>query len=170
MKTVYLDFTSSRKMFPIFSWAVQLFERAPYSHVRIHWRSEWFNWTTFEASGTDVKIIGVAGEVHHPVKIHHRYEVKLDEAQYKRLISLLRYAGVSYGVKQVFGIFLQRLFNLKKNPFADRKYSMVCSELVAYFLIEVMHQIPSWELDSVGPRKLKEYMDSLPSVFKKIDI
>ena len=170
MKTIYVDYTSSRKLFPLFSWAVQIFERAPYSHVRIHWRSHWFSWTTFEASGSEVKIIGSVGEKAHPVKVHHRYEVTLTDEEYKRLVGMLRYAGVSYGIRQVIGIALQRLFRLKKNPFGDRKYSMVCSELVAYFLIEVMNIQPGWELDSVGPKKLKEYMDSIPSLFKPIDI
>jgi hypothetical protein len=170
MRTVYIDFTSSRKLFPFFSWAIQLFERTPYSHVRIHWRSSWFSWTTFEASGTEVKIIGAVGEKHHPVKVHHRYEVSLTDDEYKKLIGLLRYAGVSYGIKQAFGILLQRLFNLKKNPYADRKYSMICSELVAYFLMEVMNMTPFWEAESVGPRKIKEYMDAMPAFFKKIDI
>jgi hypothetical protein len=168
MRTVYIDFTRSRKTFPIFSWAVQLFERARYSHVRLHWRSNWFDWSTFEASGSSVKLIGAVGFRNYPVKLVHRYEVKLNDAQYKRMVGMLRYAGVSYGAKQVFGMALQRLFKLKKNPFGDRKYTMVCSELIAYLLLEVMDISLGANLDDVGPRKLKEYMDTRPDVFRKL--
>jgi len=167
-RTVYIDFTRSRLAFPIFSWAVQLFEWTRYSHVRIHWRSHWFDWTTFEASGSSVKLIGVMGSRNYPVTVVHRYEVELNDVQYKRLISMLRYAGVSYGRWQILGIALQRIFGLKRNPLGDRKYSMVCSELVAYFLLEVMGVALLTDLDAVGPRKLKEYMDTRPDIFKRI--
>lgn len=167
-RTVYIDFTRSRARFPLFSWAIQLFEQARYSHVRLHWRSNWFEWTTFEASGSAVRIIGRVGEKHYPVTLVHRYEVTLNDEQFKRMISMLRYAGVRYGVKQILGMALQRLFDLRKNPFGDRHYTMVCSELIAYFLIEVMNVNPIENLDSVGPRQLKEFMDRRPALFRKI--
>lgn len=163
---VHIEFTRSRVTFPLFSWAVQLFERTRYSHVRISWRSNWFEWTTFEASGSSVKILGLLGNKNYPVTTVHRYTVKLNQDQYKRLIGMLRYAGVSYGLKQVFGIAIQRMFNLKRNPFGTRHYSMICSELVAYFLLEVLRLNVPVDLDSVGPRDIKKLLDAHPNIFK----
>jgi hypothetical protein len=137
--------------------------------VRIHWRSHWFAWTTFEASGSAVKIIGEVGAASQPpVKVVHRYQVNITDAEYKKLIGMLRYAGVSYGLKQLVGIGLQRIFNLTKNPFHDHKYSMVCSELVAYFFMEVLGEKLTWDSDSVGPRKIKEWLDTRPDLATKI--
>lgn len=168
MRTVYIDFTRSRKPLPLFSWAIQLFEQAPYSHVRLHWRSSWFDWTTFEASGSEVKLIGSVGLANHPVTVVHRYELELNPDQYKKMIQMLRYAGVKYGVKQVIGMALQRVFGLKKNPFGDRYYSMVCSELIAYFFSEVLFLNPGWDTDAIGPRKIKEWLDDHPGLSTKI--
>lgn len=174
MRTVYLDFTSSRATFPIFNWLIQLVEQVPYSHVRISFRSGWFDHTVIEASGTSVKLIGVLGNKNYPVKLRHRYQVELTDDQYKHMISLLRYAGAKYGLKQAIGIGIQRLFRLRLNPFKDADRSFICSELVGYFLFRVMGlQIPDDEcpdLESIGPKGIKQWIDTRPDLFKKVKI
>jgi len=145
-----------------------LFERATYSHVRIKFESGWWSWSVLEAAGSSVRLIGEKASRHYPVKIHHRYAVTLSDDEYKRMLKLLRYAGVKYGTLQAIGIGLQRLFRLSKNPFADGDYSFICSELVAYFLFQVVQlEVPDSELpdfETAGPKAIKNWLDKHPEI------
>lgn len=163
MYRVYVDFTSPKgKWFPIFSWLVRLFEWTRYSHVRIRWVNSVGKELIYEASGSSVKMIGSYAVQQNPilVNVHHTYEFELDREQYRKLISLLDYAYVHYGAWQIVGIAAAKLFGLKKNPFPNGKRTMICSELVAHFLNNVVGiEIPSEEFDLIGPRRIKEILD-----------
>lgn len=160
---VYIDFTSPDKWFQPFAWAVRLFERTKYSHVRLRWNNTNGDELIYEASGARIKLIGLQAQRHFPVKIHHTYEFDLDRIQYRRLIGLFRYASVEYGTWQIIGIALARIFRLKKNPFGDGQYTQVCSELVGRFLTDVLEKKVDGDLDLVGPRGIKEFLDQVNS-------
>ena len=66
----------------------------------------------------------------------------------------MKYAGLKYGKKQILGIALVSVFNLKKNPFADGMRSQVCSELVGRFLEEVLKIDTKFDLDIAGPKEI----------------
>lgn len=160
MYKVYIEFTSPKKWFQPFAWFVRQFERTKYSHVRLRWVSTSGEELIYEASGSTVKLIGQYAQPLFPVNIHHTYEFTLDRLQYRELISMFKYASVQYGVLQIIGIALARCFNLKKNPFGDNQYSQVCSELVGYFLRDVLKRDIGKDLDLVGPRGIKEFLDN----------
>lgn len=161
MHRVHIDFTRPLgKWFPIFAWGVQLFERTRYSHVRIRWMNSVNSPRIYEASGSRVSLIGKYAAAQMPVKIYHSYTFELDEDQYKDLIKLLDYSHLHYGVWQIVGIAIARIFNLKKNPLSSGKDTLVCSELVALFLNEVIGlNIPKEQFDLIGPRGIKEILD-----------
>lgn len=169
MHKVYIEFTSPRKWFQPFAWVVRQFERTPYSHVRLRWTSTTGEELIYEASGSSVKLIGRYAQPLFPVKIHHAYEFNLTREQYRKMIALFRYSSVSYGVWQVLGIALAKLFKLKKNPLARGKYTQVCSELVGRFLVDVLGELVGTDLDTATPRDLKEFLDNYPAA-TKIDL
>lgn len=64
-----------------------------------------------------------------------------------------------YRVWQILGIAIARLFSLKKNPFSSGRYAQICLELVAIFLMEVLKHTIQKDLDTVGLKKIKQYLD-----------
>lgn len=165
MREVTIEFTRPKgKLFPLFSWAIRAIERTPYSHVRLTWLSTSGEPLIYEASGASVKLIGRYAADKHEVEVVESYTFYLDSHQYKRLIGLFRFAGVRYGVFQILGIGLAKWFKLAKNPLSKGSRQQVCSELVAYFLQEVLGlPITPEEYDLLGPRGIKEKLDELCS-------
>lgn len=159
MHRVYIEFTSPKKWFKPFSWAIRLFQGTPYSHVRLRWISTTGEELIYEASGSAVKLIGRYAQDKYAVKVHHSYHVNLDRPQYKRLIGLFRYASVDYGQWQALGIPLADVFCLKKNPLSKGQRKQVCSELVGYFIQEVLQIKVPKDFDLLIPKDIKEFLD-----------
>lgn len=166
MFNVRIQFTSPKKIFPIFAWSVQAFEGTRYSHVRLIWTNRAGDEVVFEASGTSVKLLGKESFRFHPIKVHSEFSVNLSPGQWDKLISFLKYSGISYGVWQIIGIAIARLLRLKKNPLSDGKYTMVCSEIVARFLIEVLGLDFKDDLDTVGPKGVFTFLKNHPEIFQ----
>ena len=158
-RPVRIEFTRPKgKFLPIFSWAVRLIEGTPYSHVRIRWQSTSGEELVYEASGSSVKLLGSYSGMVDKAEVLAVHTFYLDSDQYKKLIRLFRYAGVKYGVIQIFGIALARLLRLKKNPLSKGKSIQVCSELAGLFISDVLGvDVPN--LDLIGPRGIKELLD-----------
>ena len=164
---VFIEFTKPvERILPVYSWLIRMIEGTEYSHVRIRWQNSIGINLIYEASGSSVKLIGDYATNKHPVEVVHSYKFSLNKEEYRKLISLFRFAGVDYGIKQVFGIALARLFKLKKNPLSQGRRSQVCSELVAMFLVEVLgiiylpHII---NLDLVGPKQIQQLLEKMDS-------
>jgi hypothetical protein len=160
VRLVHIEFTSPKKLFKPFAWLIKWFERTDYSHVRIRWVSPVGEELIYEASGSGVKLIGAKAQPLFPVHVVHSYGFELTKEQYRELLRLFRYSSVQYGILQIFGIAVARCLGLKKNPFSSGRYEQVCSELVAIFLQEVLGWKLEEELDLVGPRGIKELLDS----------
>lgn len=163
MYTVRVEFTSPEgKWLPVLSWLVRFIERTPYSHVRLGWTSTSGEPLIYEASGSSVKLIGRYAATNYKVTIHESYEFTLDTDQYRQLIKLFRFAAVRYGTLQILGIALSRLLRRKTNLFSRGPKQQVCSELVAYFLRDVIGMpFQDEDFDLIGPRGIKEKLDEL---------
>lgn len=164
-----IGFSKPKKhIFPIFSWLIRLSEKTSYSHVYVKWHSKGADTNVlYEASGSNVKFLG---EKVYKKKIQpiHEYEVEINTKTYKKLLKFcMENAGVDYGIKQVFGIALVKIFKLKKNPFSDNRKSQVCSELIGHILEDVLGKKLDLDLDIAGPRAIKEYLDQQED-FKKL--
>lgn len=167
MYKVYVDFTKPKnKIFPIFSYIVRFVQNTPYSHVRLRWYSRSGIEIVYEASGSSVKLLGKKSGKIEKAKIIKSYEIKVSVEEYRKLISLFEYASVSYGFLQILGIGIAHLFNLKKNPFADKRKSQVCSELLGLFLKKVKNWPVDFDLDIAGPREIDEFLQKHPEVKK----
>lgn len=158
-----IGFSKPKKhLFPIFSWLIRLFEGTSYSHVYVKWHSRGADTNVlYEASGSSVKFLGekVYNDRIQPI---HEYEVTISSETYKKLLKFcMENAGINYGIKQVFGIALVKIFKLKKNPFSDNKKSQICSELIGHILEDVLGRDLDLDLDLdiAGPKAIKEYLD-----------
>jgi len=165
---LYIGFSKPRNhRFPIFSWAIRAFERTRYSHGYIRWYSKGANAEIcYEASGNELKFVckKVFDRRINPI---HEYELEITKEQYRKLLNFcMTNAGVDYGVKQVFGILLVRLFGLKKNPFSDGRASWVCSEVAGTILQEIYGINLGLDLDVAGPKAIDKYLERCK--YKKI--
>jgi len=166
---IYIGFSKPKNhIFPIFSWLIRLFEQTEYSHVYVRWYSKGAQvQVCYEASGNEVKFLSnkVFLNKVNPV---YEFELEITHSQYKKLLHFcMSNAGSKYGLKQVFGILLVRLLNLKKNPFSDNRKSWVCSELAGALLESVYGKSLNLDLDIAGPKDIYKYLNSKD--FKKID-
>lgn len=150
--------------FPIFSYGIRAVQRTEYSHVRLRWVNSTGRDIIYEASGSSIKFVGTLAQEKHKVEIVKFYEIDLDREHYRGLIDLcMTYADVSYGALQIFGMLIAYMFDMQKNPFADGRYSQVCSELVGRFLEEVMEFDVEANLDVAGPLQIDKCLEKLAS-------
>lgn len=161
MLTVNIEFTKptrKAKPFPILSYIIKLVEQTEYSHVRLSWVNSTGIPVVYEASGHNIKFVGPIAD-HESVIVIKSYRLSLTPEQYRGLIKLcMTYAGLDYGLKQLLGIFLVKLFKLKRNPLSRGTRSQVCSEVVGRFLEEVMGYNTGLDLDIAGPRDIEQYL------------
>lgn len=168
---VYIDFTRP-KSFSIFSLGIRLVQRTPYSHVRIRFKFRDMT-MVYEANGSNVRLLGPHAQQEQAAHIVHSYELKLSDAERDKALDLIRYSGTMYGFLQIVGILLTIIFPLKRNPFSDRQYTQICSELVGRFLEEVKGWKLTVDLDVAGPREIKQQLDEFcktyPDQLRKIN-
>lgn len=159
-KIITIGFSRPKgKLFPLFSWLIRLFEGVNYSHVFLKWTSNAGPTVVYEASGARVRFMN-ASIFNKSVTVVHEYKFIISPADYRKLIKFtMTNVGTNYGMLQVFGMALTRLFNLKKNPFGDGKSSQVCSETVAYFLQDVLGYEILFDKEVAGPRLLREFIE-----------
>jgi hypothetical protein len=158
-RIITIGFSKSRAKFPIFSWAIRLFEGTRYSHVFLRWTSGAGPEIVYEASGSRIRLIN-SRYFDEIAETLHTYDFKIGRDDYRKLINfVMTNAGTEYGMKQVLGIALVKIFNLKKNPFSDGRASQVCSETIAYFLEEVMKYDIKFDKDIAGPKAIKRFLD-----------
>ena len=136
---------------------VRTVDQTPYSHVRLRWTNSVGVDIVYEASGTTVKFLGPLAQERLPVVITHSYTFDISKEKYRELVKLcMENAGVSYGFKQILGIGLVKLFNLKKNPLSEGRKSQVCSEVVGRFLQEILNIGHELDLDVASPKDIQE--------------
>lgn len=155
---VYIGFSKPRHWLVPFSWAIRAVERTRYSHVLLAWSSPVTQVPViYEASGSSLRFL-YRKIFDKKNEIIETYKVDVTRAQYRQLVKwCMTNAGVEYGVKQIIGILLQRIFRLKKNPLSEGRKSQVCSELVGAVLEQVFGKELNLNLDIAGPRDIREW-------------
>lgn len=153
------------KTFPIFSWLIRAIDRTEYSHVYLRWYSTTAQtWVTYEAAGHSVRFLSnkLFEKYVDPVM---EFEIDISEECWPKVLRFcLDNSSIPYGVKQIAGIALAKLFKLKENPFKDNDDTMVCSELVGRVLESLGMKFDK-SLDLLDPKdiykKLEEHYASL---------
>lgn len=152
MIPIYIEFTKPNKKFAPLSYIIRKVENTTYSHVRIRWTSFSGGELIFEAAGTNVRLLGQHAKP--KTSVVKSYQIMAKKEDYKKLISLFKYAGVSYGFLQLIGFSLTYLPFFDKNPFSDGRYTQVCSELVA-ILLELLGYEVGEDLDQAKPKHIE---------------
>lgn len=159
--TVDIEFTRPRGFKP-FSYLIRLFEGTPYSHVRVKWKTLGGSEIIYEAAGSSVRFIGPRAVQNQSVIICKTYRTILTRDNYRLFLNkCIELAGVEYGVLQILGILYSRIWAKKTNPLADKKKTIVCSELVFYLLQEVFKFETKIDPDLAGPRELDKQLSLL---------
>lgn len=71
-------------------------------------------------------------------------------------------SGSSYSLKQILGMSLVKMFNLKKNPLGNGSTSWVCSELVGFVLKRFKGaELTDSDIETAGPKKIFEICEKL---------
>lgn len=159
-RKIIIEFTRPKNsLFPWFSYIIRAIEGTDYSHVRLKWKNSSGLDLVYEAAGTGINFKGPIADK-DSVYVIDKFDVYVDSKGYRRLINLcVENAGLDYGVKQLLGICLVRLFKLKQNPFSDGRKSQVCSEVVGRFLEEVMGWNTGLDLDIAGVKDIKQFLE-----------
>lgn len=164
---IHIEFTRPRnKLFPFFSYGIRLVENTKYSHVRLKWYNNRKDiWVVYEASGSNVKFKGPLAQKEEPVTVIKSYTVSIDKPKYDKLVKLcLENSGLNYGIMQIFGILLVKIFKLKKNPLSQGRKSQVCSEVVGRFLQEIIDIGHDLNLDTAGPKDIELTLESMEKI------
>lgn len=154
MRRVIVGFSRPKAWLKPFSWAIRLVERTPYSHVYIRTRADALGVDLiYQASGVQLNFMGLEHFKENAL-ILYEFEGYLPDEKYREFMRwAITNSGASYSSKQPLGILAIKLFNLKKNPFANGRYAWVCSELVGFLLSSFFNlKIDEKELDTIGPR------------------
>lgn len=161
IKDIYIEFTKPVKLAPLSS-TIRLVQGTKYSHVRITWTTSSGRVVVYEASGLHVRFLGTLAQEQNKVEVIKKYKISFEREEYRKLVdTCLKYAHVKYGISQLIGIGLVKLFNLDKNPLSKGEYSQVCSEIVARILREAKGWELSTNLDIAGPKEIDEELQKL---------
>lgn len=159
---IKIGFSRTTKKFAPFSWLIRWFQGISFSHVYLAWTSRGTGVeVVYHAAGT--KLHFLSREIFDKrAKTIEEFEFELTRTQYKQLLTLaLTMAGINYGFKQVLGIGIAHIFRLKKNPLSQGRKSQVCSELVGYFIEDVLGKPLDVNLDIAGPKEIYEIVKKL---------
>lgn len=156
MRKMWVGFSKPKGWFKPFSWAIRLVEGTPYSHVYFRIYSESIGLDLiYQASGTQVNFMGITHFENQAICLAEFELPDVDGDDYKSFMrEAVINAGAAYSTKQPLGIFLIKVFNLRKNPFRNGKAAWVCSELVGYVLCKILKRIELSEhdLEVLGPK------------------
>lgn len=130
MRTLTLGFSRSTKKFAIFSWALQAWDKVPYSHVYFKFENSRNPDIPliYQASGTMLNFMSEEVFLEHN-KVVEEYPLKVSDEAYNDILrDCMKFAGRPYGKWQIIGIALADILKLKKNLFANKDKLFVCSE------------------------------------------
>lgn len=156
VKTIFIGFSKPKNsFFPIFSWAIRLIEKTNFSHVYVRHATHYNIDIIYQASGHAVNF--ESGELFFKkAQTVKEFEFRVSDEAFDAYMSFaLRNVGKPYGIKQIFGIFLLKIFKLKSNPFKNGSADYVCSELVAEILYELgLYKYDRETFDRLTPSNL----------------
>lgn len=162
MDSIIIGFSRPKSFFEPFSWLIRLIDRSQFSHTYIKYYDNYANrWVIFQASGLTVNYIGQTLFNSKEI-LCAEFTIPITSAQ---KLTTIQYAidtlGTPYGMKHILGIVLVKFANLfgKRiaNPF-DESGTMVCSELVAYMLNQIILPTDTINFETATPTDVYNYL------------
>lgn len=170
MKKLKIVFTRSKKMVPLFGWAVQLWTWKPFSHVALEVELSWLDRPMyFQASEGSVNY-EYADHFDKKHEIVSTYELYVPEELYKQMSKKrLEHAGEQYGILQNVGIVITDVAKLlgidMDNPWKKGKN---CSELLYTVVLKPMYPTLDYDPQKIKPHHIEDilvkYLNLLPKL------
>lgn len=152
---IYIGFSKSKKLFPVGSWLIRLYQKSTYSHCYIRIPHNDKSDSIFHASEG---IVHRMSETHFDKKheIVAEFAIDLPRETYLAMGNIAHeLSGSDYGLLQNIGIIFVRFFkrfDIKiKNPF---KKGWNCSELVCYMMKQFDNNFNDLDVNTVTPKEL----------------
>jgi uncharacterized protein YycO len=153
------------KLITIGSCLIRCFLGTKYSHVAIVFTKPSGKKLVYEAVGSGVRYISFPIWEKHVEIVD---SVNLSQDEYNQCNSkIMGYcmdnAGMDYGFMQNIGVFIAKVFDLKKNPFKKGKN---CSEVLAEILVELGYEVTK-PFDLVTPKDINDILKSPSNISRK---
>lgn len=157
MEKIIIGFSKSKKKLPVFSWLIRAVLGTHFSHVYIKFFSNHHKrWLIYQASGTQVNFMAEE-HFNNLNEVTDEFELEITpESKFDMMCFCIDNAGAPYGLKEIFGIFLnqvcEKAYQYLKCIFKDGQQSYVCSELVSYILRDYANVSIEKDYDLVTPK------------------
>jgi hypothetical protein len=91
-------------------------------------------------------------------KVIREFSFKVSDPAFDNYMRFaMKHEGAPYSSLQIVGMFIAKVFGLKRNPLTNSSRSYVCSELVSQLLFELGEfQIERAKLNLLGPKEVYE--------------
>lgn len=162
MKKLRIGFSKPKdKWFPMFSWAIRLYEGTPYSHVYIRWQTKWNTWLCYHAASVMIHFLGESSFAKHLI-IVEEFEFEITDEQFDRLMQFCtKYVGQEYAIFEVIMIplvdYLSKRGTLVEN-YASGDLKQYCAELVVRALAEMDGEKLTFDADRVKLKQVYEFV------------
>lgn len=159
MRKLTIGFSKPKdKLLPVFSWAIRLYERVPYSHVYIRWQTNVGPSICYHAAHTSLHFLSDR-MFQKSVDTVESFEFNITDEQYTRLLKYcLETCGNQYALWEVFGIALADLFKLSKNPAGSGGDQQYCAELVLRSIGEMNQEKLTYDADRVKLKQVYQFV------------
>lgn len=144
MRKVVIGFSKSTKKLPLFSWAIRLWEGTDYSHCYTQFENRRHpELPLIYQASHDMMNFMSRSVFQTENQVVEEFVIEVNDEAYDNLMyKAIQLVGKPYGVRQIFGIVLARIFDLKVNPFETKKDTYTCSEWCAIVLKELGYVLP----------------------------
>ena len=131
MITLTIGFSKPRGDLALFGKAIMLYNRSKFSHCYVRFETAFEVPMISQASKGMVNFMSIpAFEKNNHIVEEFKIEVTPEQMTAIKMHSMHK-AGLPYSVKQIVGIVIADIFNLKTNPFDKSPDTLVCSEYLA---------------------------------------
>jgi hypothetical protein len=162
MKKLRIGFSKPKdKLFPLFSWAIRLYEGTPYSHVYIRWETKWNTWLCYHAASLMIHFLGEASFARH-ITVVEEFEFEVDEEKFDKLMAFCtKYVGEDYALMEVVMIPFWDALSKQGKTFpslANGANKQYCAELVMRALGEMNGKELTQDADRVKLKYVYEFV------------
>lgn len=157
---IYIEFTTPRSKWALYSRIIRWVQKTSYSHVRLrfYYKKDAY---VFEAIKGKVIFRHLKFDDLTNVQIVHKFKIHTTEEQAKQIyFECFQMQGIKYSFLQALGIGIANLLNLKQNPFPNNETAQICSETVYRVLKNTCNIDIVLDAERIGPKELYNAMVS----------
>lgn len=159
MRKLKIGFSVSTSKFAPFAWAIRWWQNTNYSHCYTEFENRRHPELPLIYQASHDMMNFMSREVFESAnRVIEEYTFEISDEAYDKLMYMaIKIVGKPYGVKQIVGILMADLFNLKKNPFITKADTYICSEWCAIVLEELGYVLPK-ERNLLTPKDIHKVL------------